>query len=473
VGYYYRTQVKHDEVNKYTYNRQSILKNYYTRFRYDPEFEKQVNAKAYFEHKFAKEDHDIRMEFNTSRSDEAEDNHYRNVYQLPVLPASYDNTLIKPADTENQLTIDYTYPVSESAKLEAGYDGSFNKNDFNFYGEWYDTIQKHFIKDLQKSNEFIYKEMIHAIYFTWQKSMGAFGYEAGLRGEQVNIKGTLVTLDSLIKNNYIKIYPTLHLSYKINTLNEIQLNYSRRVNRPDPEQLNPFPEYRDPRNLQAGNAKLLPETINSVEFGYKWQKKNISFVPGIYYRNKTNGFTQVIKKLNDSTLLTTAANLANDRSAGLELIFSVKSGKLFNANMSSNIFYNQIDASNIGYTQTKSIISFNSTINATCNFAENTMFQASSNYRSARLTPQGKIAPSIVVNAGFRQDLYKKKITLTLTVSDIFASLKEKRDLNTLYLKQTTTGTRDARIFYLGVSYRFGKTIKVPKEEKLQFDNGG
>ena len=473
ANYFYRKLTKHDVVNKFAYSPQNILTENYDRLRFDLEFEKQTNAVAYYEHKFKKEDHEIRMEFNKSNSNETEDNHYSDVYKLPLLPAAYDNTLIKQADNENQLTIDYVYPISESEKLEAGYDGSFNKKDLNFYGEFYDAAQAKFIKDKIKSNQFLYQELLQAIYTTYQKSYKKFGYAAGIRAEQVNIKGNLVTLDSAIKNNYFKIYPTLHLSYNINVDNEIQLNYSRRINRPDPDELNPFPEYRDPRNLQAGNPNLLPEIINSVEFGYKWQGKNVSLVPSIYYRNKTNGFTQVIKKINDSTLLTTSANLASDQSAGLELIFAAKATKIFSTNLSGNIFYNQIDASNIGYTKAKSIVSFSTNFNATFTVTKNTMAQLSSNYRSARLTPQGKVFATVVVNMGVRQDVFKKKVALTFTASDIFASLKEKREINTLYLNQASLGRRDAGIIFIGASYRFGKTKKAPKEEKLQFDNGG
>jgi len=119
------------------------------------------------------------------------------------------------------------------------------------------------------------------------------------------------------------LYPTIHLAYKLNT-GELQLNYSKRVNRPEGDDLNPFPEYQDPRNLRAGNPKLLPEIIHSAEFGFQWRNGNFSFVPSLYYRFKKNGFTDVLVKLNDTTLLSTIQNLSNDVSAGLELIFSAK-----------------------------------------------------------------------------------------------------------------------------------------------------
>jgi outer membrane receptor protein involved in Fe transport len=470
--YFGRKLTRHDIMNKYTYNDQYILTDYYDRLRYDPEFEMETNITASFEHKFLKEDHELSVEFNNSSSREAEDNHYWNVYYFPLRPTELDNTLIKQKDNDNQLTIDYSYPINESSKLEAGYDGSVNTKDLDFYGEYYDTAQHVFIKDAVKTNLFLYKESIQALYVTYQKSFEAFGFSAGLRAEQVNVKGNLVTIDSLIKNNYFKLYPTLHLSYEFDDNNELQLNYSRRINRPDPDELNPFPEYRDPRNLSAGNPKLLPEIINSVEFGYKWKNKNYSFVPSIYYRYRTNGFTEVIKPINDSTLLTTSENLANDQSAGLELIFSAKTPKFFSGNLSANIFYNQIDASNLGYSNKKSIVSFSANMNSTFAVTKSTMIQLSTNYRSARLTPQGSLYPRFVANIGIRQDMLKKKLAITFTISDIFASGKDKRELNTAYLNQTAVSRRDVRVFYIGASYRFGKTKKEPKEEKLDFDNG-
>ena len=112
-----------------------------------------------------------------------------------------------------------------------------------------------------------------------------------------------------------------------------------------------------------------------------------------------------------------------------------------------------------------------SNLNATATVTKTTMWQVSCNYRSARLTPQGKSFGSFVFNTGIRQDLFKKKVSLILTASDLFKTLKQKTELNSVYLKQFATGTRDARIIYLGISYRFGKMIKKQTDEKLQFDN--
>jgi outer membrane receptor protein involved in Fe transport len=470
--YFYRRQVRNDVTQNLSYNKQQILTQDFNRLRYDPEYEKQKNGTAYFQHSFGKDDHELRVEFNTSNEDEVEDNHYTTIYQLPANPKLLDNTVIKQGTRQHQLTVDYSNPLSEDSKLELGYDGLFNKNDLNFYGEYFDGAVNGFVKDLLKTNRFIYDENVHAIYATYQKGFEKFGYEIGLRTEAVFTSSHLVTLDSFVKNDYFKLYPTIHLSYKLKEKSELQLNYSKRINRPEGDELNPFPEYQDPRNLRAGNPKLLPEIIHSVEFGYKWQHKNFSFVPSIYYRYKVAGFTSVIVRVNDTTLLTTTQNLSNDQSAGLELILSAKAGKFFSAGLSTNFFYNKIDASNLGYIKNKSIYSATMNLNTNFNLTKSSILQLTGNYRSARLTPQGNIHPVIIVNTGMRQDLAKGKLSMTLTASDLFSSNRQRSELDIPYLKQSAVNKRDGLIVYFGISYRFG-IIKKQKEEKLQFDNGG
>lgn len=465
-----RKQVKNEVSQKYYYSSDRLLTGSYDRLRYDPESEKERETSIYWQHNFKKEDHELHFEFNTSQDDEVEDNHYTNIFYLPSKPKEFDNTLIKQSDREQNITTDYTLPLGDDAQLEAGYEGNYSQINVNFYGEFFDTAQSKFLIDITRTNRFLYKDYQHALYTTYQKAFDKFSYAAGLRFEQVFLRGNLLTMDSAFKNDYFKIYPTLHLAYKLKK-GELQLNYSRRINRPDGDELNPFPEFKDPRNLSAGNPKLLPELIHSVEIGYQWQNKNFSFVPSLYYRYKENGFTTVTYKINDSTLLTTQQNLSNDKSAGLELIFSAKDGKFFNANISSNFFYNTIDATDLGFSNKKSIISMSTNINATFVVTKTTMLQVSSNIRSARLTPQGKVSGNFVFNTGLRQDLFNKKMSVIFTASDIFKTLRQRSELNTSFLKQTTINRRDAQIMYLGVSYRFGKTPKKTKEENLQFDN--
>ena len=470
LRYFDRDMIRRDRLqNRYT-DPNGITTLHYDRLRYDPEPEYEKNITAYWQHNFLKEDHELLIEFNSSAGEDQENNEYTNIYYVPSSPPTYDNTRFLEGEDQQQLTIDYTNPLSENSKLEAGYAGLFTQQELDLHAEYFDTANAEFVVDLNKSNRFLYKEAIHAFYGLYQHSYGQFSYSVGLRAEQADIKGNLVTKDSLINNSYFKLYPSVHLSHKTSD-GEFQLNYSKRVNRPEADDLNPFPDYQDPRNLRAGNPALLPEMIHSVEFGYKWQRDNFSLIPSIYYRYTENGFTDVLIPIDDSTLLITTANLSNNQSAGLEMILSAKVGNFLSANLSSNMFYNQIDASELGYDDKKSILSMSANLNTNITFTKTTMAQLSCNYRSARLTPQGKVYPTFVMNLGLRQDLFKNKLSLIFTASDIFSTLQQKTVLNTSFLNQTSINRRDGLAVYFGLNYRFGKALKKPNEEKIEFDN--
>ena len=156
--------------------------------------------------------------------------------------------------------------------------------------------------DSLTSSHFLYNEDIQALYGLYKKSYNKFSYSLGLRTEMAFRTSDLISTDSLVPYNYFQLYPTVHLAYKVKN-GEWQLNYSKRVNRPDGDQLNPFPEYIDPLNLFAGNPSLKPEYIHSFELGFQFKGGKYSLVPSIYYRYKYNGFTTITVPVNDSVLL--------------------------------------------------------------------------------------------------------------------------------------------------------------------------
>jgi len=413
----------------------------------------------------------LRLEFSGSTAPEQEDNRYTNVYLLPIGPNEFDNTLIKNGDNNNQITLEYSNPLSEQSNLEAGYRGEFISNDLDFYAEYFDAGQQKFVTDITKTNRFLYNESINALYTTYKQSFGSFGIMGGLRAEHALVKANLVTLDSIITNPYFSLYPTLHLSYKVSKLTELQLSYSRRTRRPEGDELNPFPEYRDPRNVSAGNPKLLPEYVHSIELGCQFQNDEVSILPALFYRYTYNRFTSVTQLINDTTLLTTEQNLSSDQAGGLELVASYNLNNLITVHGSANAFLNQIDASNLGYSKKKSITTWSGNLTVDINMSGTSRLQINSNYRSSRLTPQGEQSPSYVINTGFRQELFEDKLSLVLTIADVFKTLRRESALNTPSLNQTVINRRDSRIVYLGFTYRIGAQSKKSKEEQLHYDD--
>ncbi len=440
----------------------------YDRLRRDPEFEKDLELSGNYIHSFGKEGHELTVDYTTSISKEQEDNHYTDIYRVPVISPSYDNTLIKQGGNESQFSVEYVNPVSKDKKFETGYLLETSNSDMDFFGGFLDPLTGLWVKDIIKSNKFTYNETIHVLYGTYEAEFEKFGFLAGLRAEEAFLDANQVTTDTVIKNNYFRIYPSLHLTYKLTDLHELQLNYSHRIRRPEGDDLNPFPEWADPYNLRIGNPHLKPADVHSVEFGYQYRKNKTTFLSTAYYRYTYNGMTDIVKFINDTVKLTTRENLTRSSSAGLELVFSTELSNLVTLNLSTNTYYNSIDASSLGYSSNKSIISWSANLSAGINLSKSSVLQVTSNYVAETLTPQGKQLPAFVLNTGFKQELFKNKVALIITVSDVFNSLKNRTLIDTPEIYENITRRRSARIIYAGITYTFGNQ---KKKKEIEYDN--
>jgi outer membrane receptor protein involved in Fe transport len=466
-NYNYRSFVRHATSTNLWQDTQLNTSKDYDRSRLDPEYEKDFELSANYIHSFGKEGHDLTVNYISSNSHEQEDNHYTNTYRVPDNPPSYDNTLIKQEENETQFSMEYSNPISENKKLEAGYLLEMSKSDMDYYGEYLDPFSGLWVEDTAKSNNFIYKQNIHVLYATYEQDFGKFSFLGGFRAEETFLDENQVTTSTTVNSNYFRLYPSLHLTYKLTELHELQLNYSHRIRRPEGDELNPFPEWADPYNLRIGNPYLKPADVHSFEFGYQYKKNNTTFLSTAYYRYTYNGMTDITTYMNDSVKLTTRENLASSSSAGLELIFSTSFGKVATLNVSTNTFYNTIDASSLGYSNNKSIISWSANMSAGINLSKTTVLQITSNYVGKTLTPQGNQLPTFVMNTGFKQEVLKHKAALILTISDVFNSLRNITVIDTPGLYEKIIRRRSARIIYVGFTYSFGNQ----KKKELEYDN--
>ncbi|MCB9265599.1 MAG: TonB-dependent receptor [Lewinellaceae bacterium] len=431
------------------------------------ELEKEVELSAAFEHEFD-DDHTLAIELAYSAYDEKEDNFYNENHILPTGFGSRSHNLIEKGGPLTELSVEYARPLGEDSQLEAGYLTEFMKDDIQFLVEELNAQDNSWAADHNKTNHFVFHQNLHALYTTFGHSMDAFSFLAGLRAEQTFITSRLITTGEEAPNSYFQLFPTLHLSYELGGGQELQLSYGRRINRADSDEHNPFAEYDDPRNREVGNPKLLPEQVHSLELGYHLQKENFSFLPNLYYRYKYNAFTEIKEIVEDSILQSRQINLADETSAGLELILTGNIGKFLRLIFSANAFYNELDASNLDFTEKRSNITWNSKLAANLDVTPSTFAQVNAYYRSSRLSAQGESKPLFLLNLGVRQDIFQNRASLTLTVSDVFASLQWEKIIDMPELYQKRNYTRNKQIVYLGFQYRFGQAFKKDKE-KLDF----
>lgn len=148
--------------------------------------------------------------------------------------------------------LDYTKPLPGESKLKTGVDLETTRNDYDNHGAR-GLTPGGLIVDPNRTNRFLYDQDVYAAYVTYEKPFGDFTVQGGLRLEQVQIETNQVTAGLKGDNDYFRAYPSLHTGYKLSDTQTLSANYSHRVQRPQPQDLNPYPVYQDPQNYFAGN----------------------------------------------------------------------------------------------------------------------------------------------------------------------------------------------------------------------------
>jgi outer membrane receptor protein involved in Fe transport len=444
---------------------------YYDRLRFDPEHEEDVQSKTDWEHTFGNEDQVLNAELKTEHHTELENNFYANEYNVPVSQTSYDTMRNFNGEPITEFTLEYSNPFSKNSKMELGYNQSNDKSYQDHYRELAASAMTPWTSDPLVSNRFILDQFIQSVYGTYRTKFGQLGILAGLRFEKSDVNTNQITSQIVNDTILYRLYPTLHLSYELSDLQELQLNYSHRVRRPESDDLNPFPQYQDPFNLRAGNPLLKPMETHSIEAGYQYKKDDTTYLVTLYYRYNYNGFTTVSQFLNSTTLLTTEENLASSSAGGLELISSTSPVKHLTLNLTADAFRSQIDASNLGFSTHESSMAYSGKFNAEYELSKVSMLQFNAVYTAKRLTPQGYRMPTFVSNVGYKHDFKNKNLSVVLTVSDLFNTLKEETILNTPQLKDDSMRKRSSRIVYASVIYTFGGSKKKGKNDSIQYDN--
>ena len=318
VTYHNRSVYRNDQASNLYQNNEMAPTEEFIRFLDGSEKENSAGLKAYYEHVFSKEnEHQLNFDFEYQAESEKEDDYWTNVYHFPEYPEEKDHTLGNNSQQEINAFFNYTRPLWKEASLETGYEGitSLMNQDQDVFHMAADPSA--WVLDTEESTKFYGNQSVLAVYALLNYSWKKLSIMGGLRAEETLLDLEFDSAGQGLRTGYFALYPTLHLGLSSGE-NEWQLNYSRRVNRPDVDDMNPYPEYRDPRNIFRGNPDLQPEDIHSIECGYSYHPEPVTLIPTLFYRYKVNGFRRVTRSINDTVMETTMENLSSDQSAGID-----------------------------------------------------------------------------------------------------------------------------------------------------------
>ncbi len=393
----------------------------------------------------------------------------------------------------NQNTIiqaDYTNPINEKSKFESGVRMTIrkvdSKNDFYNVDESGTAIYDPLLSVSYNSTDRVY-----AAYSTYSNQIKSFGYQLGLRVESSKYEGHLPNKNENFNIKFpVSAFPSVFLNNKMKNDQEIQLNYTRKINRPNFFQLYPFTDFSDSLNISRGNPNLKPEFTNSVELAYQKTFKNKdNFIVSLYYKNTNDLITrsQAVEtnpSNGEDILVNTFINASSSYVTGAEFVSRNKLTKWWDITFNLNLYTSQIKLDDPTQPDQDQFASWFGKINNTFKLPKNFTLQISGDYQSKTILPpggsnsgggrggfgggggffgqstssQGYVRATYTVDAALRFEFMKeKKASLSLNINDIFRTRRSDIHSESAYFIQDALRRRDAQVLRLNFNWRFGK----------------
>ena len=423
-----------------------------------------------YKHDFDKKGHNIEFEATYSKNDtpqfldnmDSENPNDGSLNYFNDIDINRNNTL---------LNVDYTKPT-EKGKIELGVEYRENNTDNSNL-----TNQTGF-----NNSSFNYERQIYSGYINYGHTLGKVTMQLGARLEQFDVNGVFkqdTQADATVTDAIFTIYPSAFFTYNPSEKNQFQVSYSKRVDRPNIQQVNPIREWSTPLITSVGNENLLPQFTNSFEVNYTRKVKGGSLTFGTFYRNINDAISRVTYKdpsdPSNVRQILTFANFDETSSYGFEFSTNYKVAKWWRVNASMD-FYSQkqfgiTDLSNPSATRlevTNEV--FNARISNSFTATKNLRLQLFAMYRGSSRDIQWNVEPMWMINLGANYSVLKGKGNITFRVNDIFQGMKFGFNSTNPFV-QNGQFNWESRTTYLGFNYRFGGGKNKAKQRRNRDNN--
>ena len=440
-----------------------------------PEFE--TDKTTQFSINFDKEfhgnsDHRLTLDFQIENSSEDENSIiYNNSVSAERVQTIEDQERIL-------LQTDFTLPIGEHSRFEAGYNGRFSKNTTDYSLEFADNDV--FVLDTDVSNTLIYNEDVNAIYSQYgNKLKDKFSFLLGLRMESTRITIQQLSSNEYNKNNYVGLFPTINLGYEFSETQSLTLGYNRRISRPRSWFLNPFPSRTSATNLFQGNPNLNPSYSNGFDIGYLNKFDVLTLNTSLYYNHATDVFTFVSEDTGEEILLDGQnvpvirrgpINLAENDRYGFEFTLTYNPSKKWNLNANFNFFQSVIRGSYRGLSYDDENLNWFIRLNNKYTLPGAVEWQTRLNYEGPRIDAVNKREARFSTNMAFSKDLFNEKASLSLSINDLFNTQRRNLESTTPTFYSDSYFRWRVRSYTLSFTYRFNQKNK--RSQRNGFGNG-
>ena len=423
-----------------------------------------------FNKKFDAPGHELTAEISFNRNNGSSPN---QIYNRDSVYAAQDIKNTNEGQGYN-IKIDYERMISEKLRMEIG-----ERTNLNHSVSDYDPsllVGNQMLPETLLQNNFDFNRDIHSGYliftYPFTEKLSA---KLGARYEHTHEYGTQLTDNTKMDTAYQNIYPSLFLTYKLSANQSLNLNYSRRFDRPNISMENPKVDKSNQMAWKVGNPNLRPEDINSIELKYNYNTKPIDVNSAIYYRRSTDGIVKSVT-YNGPISVTSYINQQSGNYYGGEMSFQIKPYEWLRIGTSGNWNHSVMSSSVKDLNADNELTTWGLKLNAMFNQPNICNFQITGNYLGPRDRAQGHSDAVYYMDVAVRKNFFNRKLSLFARISDVF-NTKKTNDLQTGYIGNSirytdlALGRETSRIFTFGLNFNFSN-IKGGRKDGPGGDHG-
>lgn len=347
-----------------------------------------------------------------------DDSYQNNIDQTNGEEIMGQNTTIDKNYDEYQINMDYVAPLGKTGKFEAGYQLNLESQFEDYHS---DQTNNGSITSNQNSTDFNRDQ--HAFYTVFGDDGKKIEWKIGLRAEYFN-RNLENSSGEYFKKENLDFYPSLNSLWSIDSTQQIGLSFSRRTNKISANQIDPLPRWYDYYQVRVGNPLLDNEMSNKISITYSKELKNFTFDTELYYLGITDKIEIIRTVYEDQIIQNRYENIGTEKTLGMEIDTEYSLTKWWSLIEKVDLYYNRIE---IDQPSTSPIKKYNQLVSLTTSkftISPTTFLELDLSYYGPSMNSQVELGSFLMSGMTFRKQFFDKKLSFTVTGTDIFGLYK-------------------------------------------------
>jgi outer membrane receptor protein involved in Fe transport len=416
---------------------------------------------VYYQHKFDNKGHNLSISADAMGWGYQGSGRVDRHFVLPEDHLRAINSTQSRNSFGGEVEVVYNRPYSENGEISVGLNSGYSPE--KVYSKSDTLVGENWVNDAYRSYAATFSTLTNEAFITLQHKFGGFTVKPGVRFCHELVSGNYVDSTQYdFRKPFFSVRPSLHLSYRTESMHNFSLSYTRRIAAPEASQLSMFPLY-DEDEFSTGNPDLDRIYTNAFEAGWTKYFMNFGSVGlSAYYRGKSNEVNEIQMSVYHPLYgrvvpYSYPVNVGKSHNAGFEFNMMYRPSGFFNLRFYANLYDSYLETVFNDTPYKSDMWSYSFRLNLWAKLWNKIEVTASGYYSSPTQSLFSEIHSRYGIDAGLRADFFDRKMSVFVNASDIFNWNRWARSNNSPYVKSDANSKYNSRAVSVGVTFRFGK----------------